>query len=200
MIRPWFTWMAACAVANAFQPSNSTIDAERKSDVYAIYSLMMTDPKTSHGENNNVVYLIADTTVPGVPRQPCGRVPPEYQHAFDEVMADFNARKNNTATLVPAFNISHPYKLLNASDVADFIELHTLGRTPYIKNTDELLRKTPDLWRLTDVYFNGNHTLALTAISTFCGGLCGMMSWKIFEKTEDGAWKERPWVTCFGMA
>jgi hypothetical protein len=33
-------------------------------DVYAIYSLMLTNPKTSHGQDTNPRYLIADTTVP----------------------------------------------------------------------------------------------------------------------------------------
>ena len=49
-----------CVAANGFQqPLKSSSEAERRADVYAIYSLMMTSPKTSHGVDDNKVYLIA---------------------------------------------------------------------------------------------------------------------------------------------
>jgi hypothetical protein len=126
-------------------------------------------------------------------------VPPEYQSEFAGVMADFAARKDNPAILVPAFNISHPYKFLNAGEVSQFIEIRSLRRTSDASPGD-VLWKTADLYRLTDVYFNSTHTFALTAISTFFGGLCGMSSWKVFQKTNEGSWKERPWITCASMA
>ena|SRR6266566_1120371 len=45
-----------------------------------------------------------------------------------------------------------------------------------------LLRKSTDLCRLGDVYFNQSHTLALTAFATFCGSTCGTVRWTIFDK------------------
>jgi hypothetical protein len=56
--------------------------------------------------------------------------------------------------------------------------------------------KSKDLFYLGDVYFNKSHTLALTAISTYCGPLCGQWLWKIFEKSSTGQWESRPWVGC----
>jgi hypothetical protein len=98
-----------------------------------------------------------------------------------------------------AFSIAKPYELLNADDVREFVEIHSFRRTPY-PNPKELLPKTTDLFWLGDVYFNQTHTLALTAISTYCGNLCGSMTWKIFEKSSTGQWEERPWVTCRSIA
>jgi hypothetical protein len=57
-----------------------------------------------------------------------------------------------------------------------------------------------DLFMLYDVYFNQRHTLALTGIATWCGGLCGSWRWKVFEKVDAGKWEERPWVACFTVA
>jgi hypothetical protein len=88
---------------------------------------------------------------------------------------------------------------LNADEVREFVEIHSLRRTPY-PNPKELFRKTTDLFRLGDVYFNQRRTLALTAISTYCGSLCGSSTWKIFGKTPNGQWEEKPWVTCKSIA
>jgi len=100
-----------------------------------------------------------------------------------------------------ALSIPKPYELLNADDVREFEEIHSLPRTrfPY-PNPKELRRKTTDLFWLGDAYFNHAHTLALTAISTYCGGLCGRMNWKIFEKSSTGRWEDRPWVFCRAIA
>jgi hypothetical protein len=188
MQRSWCILIVTCAVAYS---QGTSADVGRKADVYSIYSQMMTNPKTSHGEDNNQIYLIEGSTVPGYPREPCVRVPPANQSAFDEILADYSKRKDSPATLEAAFNIPKPYQLLNGDEVKEFME----ERSPF-----QLSQKATDLFRLTDVYFDHNRTLALTAISTFCGGLCGMFQWRVFEKTGKG-WEDRPrWVTCTAMA
>jgi len=53
---------------------------------------------------------------------------------------------------------------------------------------------------LGDVYFNQFHMLALTALSTYWGSACGTTAWKIFEKSLNGRWEQRPWVFCGGIA
>ena len=53
---------------------------------------------------------------------------------------------------------------------------------------------------MADVYFSKNGRLALTAVSTWCGGLCGQHQWKVLEKLPTGAWQELPWITCFTIA
>jgi len=53
------------------QPASSReVDKDKDKDVYAIYSLMLTNPKTSHGPDTNPRYLIADATAPGVSHHP----------------------------------------------------------------------------------------------------------------------------------
>jgi len=94
-----------------------------------------------------------------------------------------------------AFNITKSYQLLDADEVKEFVAIHSLRRTRD-PNPNELFQKTSDLFTLSDVYFNQSRTLALTAVSTFCGSLCGSVTWKIFQKTSKGRWEEKPWVFC----
>jgi len=199
MLRRSFILIIGCAAASGFQQTtNATADSERRADIYVIYSLMMTDPKTSHGPDNNEVYLIRDTTVPGTPPEPCVRAPPPYERRFAEILADYKRRKDTPATLERALNIVQPYQLLNRDEAKEFVELHDLRPGPRAK-PKELFQKATDLFGLTDVYFNHNRTLALTGISTYCSPLCGSYEWKVFEKT-NRRWEERLWVGCRTIA
>ena len=45
----------------------------------------------------------------------------------------------------------------------------------------------------TTVYFNRAHTLAMTEIGMYCGGLCGNWRWVVLERT-NGQWHILPWV------
>jgi hypothetical protein len=67
--------LIAGILAWGFQPEANPADAERDKDVYAIYSSLLTNPKTSHGADDNARYLIAASTVPGTPKDPCVRAP-----------------------------------------------------------------------------------------------------------------------------
>jgi hypothetical protein len=192
----WCALFVACAAASAFQLGNAPpADADRRADVYAIYSLLLTNPQTSHGPDDNEIYLIGGTTVPGTPRNPCVHAPSEEAARFAEVMADYERRKDVPAVLEPAFHIAKPFRLLNGDEVNEFFARQLTIATPAQRPP-----KVTDLFRLTDVYFDRNRTLALTAISTWCGSLCGMYQWKVLEKTADGQWKEKPWVGCFAVA
>jgi hypothetical protein len=199
MLRCSVILILGCATAGAFlQETSATADSQRRADVYAIYSLMMTDPTTSHGHDNNEIYLIRDTTVPGAPREPCVRVPPRYMHDFDEVFADYNRRKDTPATLQRALTIAKSYELLNSDEIKEFIDSHRNRPGPRTK-PKELFQRATDLFGLTDVFFNQSRTLALTGISIYCGDLCGSYTWKVFEKNR-GHWEERPWITCSMMS
>jgi hypothetical protein len=92
------------------------------------------------------------------------------------------------------FSVPKPFVLLTDDEVKAFIEERGMQRTSQ-KPPDERFRGVTDLFRLTDVYFNPQRTLALTQISTWCGGLCGLREWKVFEKV-DGKWEPRQWVMC----
>jgi hypothetical protein len=58
-----------------------------------------------------------------------------------------------------------------------------------------------DIFTFSDVYFSKNGRLALTALSSWCSGLCGQHQWKVFEKLSTGEWREQPsWVRCFTIS
>ena len=152
--------------------------ADEHVDIYAIYSLMMTNPITSHGPSTDEVYLISDKTRPAVPAEPCVFVPPQYAAAYQEILDEYHRRKDKAVKLERAFNIAKPYELVDDDHVIT------------------LTRKSRDVFYLGDVYFDKSHTLALTAFSTYCGPLCGESLWRAFEKSSSGQWEQRPWVGC----
>jgi hypothetical protein len=39
---------------------------------------------------------------------------------------------------------------------------------------------------LSEVFYNGNRTLALVYVGVICGPLCGNFGWNVFEKTSSG--------------
>jgi hypothetical protein len=62
-------------------------------------------------------------------------------------------------------------------------------------------RVSTDLFTFSDVYFSKNGRLALTAMSSWCGGICGQHQWKVPEKLPTGEWQELPaWVACSTIA
>src|SRR5207253_5118333 len=100
-------------------------------------------------------YLIAEMTRPADPPPlgPCVQVPQKYEQAYREILDEYNRRQDKPAKLERAFNITKPYQLLNADEVQQFVEIHSLRQTPY-PNPNPLLEKTSDVFRLGDVYFD----------------------------------------------
>lgn len=192
-----------CGIAFGFQD-----DPDK--DVYAIYSLMLTSPETSHGPDDNARYLIAATTGPGFPLEPCVKPPKSREADFREVLTDFAHRKTTQRELKRDFSIQKPYLLLSAADVKAFMSERSTAPIPLAQiddlpingpePPDERFRGVADLFTLTDVYFNPRRTLALTAIATWCGGLCGLLQWKVFEKLDTGRWQELHWTVCSTIA
>lgn len=174
MFRVAYSLLMIATAAHGFQQETNASDAGREKDVYAVYSALMTNPKTSHGVDNDARYLIRAATVPGTPRFPCVQPPKEREADFGEVLADFRLRSDTARQLERKLSIQKPYVLLTADQAKQFIE---------DRSRDELFRGVTDLFSLSDVYFNQRRTLALTALSSWCGGLCGLYRWKVFEKT-----------------
>jgi hypothetical protein len=116
MLRLAFPLLIVCTAAHGFQQDSRPTDSEREKDVYAIYSLMLTNLQTSHGPYISDQYLIAMTIGPGHPQEPCVRPPKERQADFKEVLADFERRKATPPReLKESFSISKPYMLLRPS-------------------------------------------------------------------------------------
>ena len=81
---------------------------------------MLTNPQTSHGPDNNERYLIAVTTAPGRPPEPCVRPPEEREADFREVLADYERRKATPRQLKRALSIRKLYVLLSGDEVRQF--------------------------------------------------------------------------------
>jgi hypothetical protein len=192
---------ALCALVYGIPQATDTSESEQDKDTYAIYALVLTHPRTSHGSDDNERYLIAETTETTFPQEPCVQPPTEREADFQEVMTDYQQRKSTPRKLKPEFSIVKPYFLLDASAVTKFMQERegTLPSHGEAVNSKEF-QGVSDIFTLSDVYFNQRRTLAMTAIRSWCGGLCGRQQWKVFEKLDKGGWEERRWITCSGMS
>lgn len=113
----------------------------------------------------------------------CIAPPEDRQPEFNEVLADFEARRNTPRILKREFTRSIPHDLFTISEAV-------ASRSPHASY----------FFTLTDVYFSANGKLAMTGFDAQCGSLCGVFMWGVFEKTALGEWQERQWVNCFGMS
>jgi hypothetical protein len=192
--------LVVCAFAYGFQQSTDSTELAKDKDVYAIYSLALTELKTSHGPDNDERYLIASTTtVRGFPKLSCVRPPKERETDFQEAVVDYENRKLTPRELKPALSIAKPYVLIDANEAAEFRAARSPSRirkpTP-----DARFEGMTDLVSLSDVYFNQSRTLAVTGIYLWCNQLCALWQWKVFERSDTGEWQESRWVTCSAVA
>ena len=192
MLRFACSWVIGCVAANAFQPQAGSADPEREKDVYAIYSLMLTNPRTSHGVDNNERLLIGMNTKPPSVQLSCMRSPKDKEAEFREVLADYEHRKTIPRQLKPPLSVPKPYMLLTDDEVRAFSE----ERLRPFAQQDDRFRGVSDYFTLSDVYFNQAGTLALTALSSWCGGLCAQSQWRVFEKADNDRCVERQWGLC----
>jgi hypothetical protein len=163
-------------------------DAGRRQDVYAVYSQIMSNPPTSFRNDTNTTYTIEAMTMGKTPKpasqpppgelaeylarvfgDPCVVPPTQYESRWNEVLAEYNAGAPSVP-LERSLSITKPYYFL----------------PPGVSTPVEGVR---DIFRLTNVYFNKDRTLALAGVGTSCGSLCGIFQWLIFEKSHEGLWK-----------
>jgi len=193
----------------------------QSSDAYAIYSgLIEKSPVVRTGPGNvptdDEVYLIESTTSTGrtsfgasagrfteLPPT-CVQVPASDTTAFSEILADYDARKNNSVTLARQFTFAKSYQLLPTKEIEQFLK-DALDATPQVLpagfsppvNRNPLYAKSKRVFRLGDVYFNANRSYALVYFSVFTTTLDGSGGWRSFRKSANGQWEEnRSWSTC----
>jgi hypothetical protein len=176
------------------------LEQEREKEIYKIYSLLMTNPPTSHGPDDNARYLIAETTSMPVHQQPCVDPPKERRAQFLEAVAEFELKRSTPRKLKRELSLQKPYDLVSSEEAKAFAKARSVP-SPHAQAPDPRFKGVSDIFTLGDVYFSKDGKLALTSLSTWCGGLCGLFDWKVFEKLPTGDWKLRPsWVTCFTVA
>jgi hypothetical protein len=204
----FLTFMPSTALAQAF-------------DAYAIYSaLIAASPVVRSGPGNvptdDQMYLIEETTAtsrigfgaPGGrsfdPAESCLKVPPADEAGFREILSDYNLRKNDPVSLKQLFEFSKPYQLLTTAEVDRFLR-EALESTPKVRvpdvrppvNRNPYYQTSRRVFRLSDVFFNTNQTLAIVFFSVYTTPADGTGSWKAFRKTSNGQWSiNNSWATC----
>jgi len=179
--------------ARVQQSTNSSpVDAGRRQDMYAVYAQIMSNPPTSFGNDMNTTYVIQAMTIAKAPKsptppdgvlaeflakfgQPCVEPPAQYQGRWNEILAEYNAGAPSIP-LERLMNIAKPYVLVSNEGASTPI--------PGVR----------DFFRLTNVYFNRNRTLALAGVGSSCGTLCGHFEWLIFERTTGSGWQKVPLI------
>jgi hypothetical protein len=196
-----FTSLLLIVGANNFQAQTASPDSDREKDTYAIYSLMLANPETSHGPYKAEWLVIEATTAASLlvisnPMEEFCITPPKQRESdWREVVKDFERRKATPRELKPAFSIPKPYVLLNPEEIKQFWKSAGEG-----KPQDQRFRGVTDVFTLSDVYFNERRTLALAGLSSYCGSLCALARWRVFEKVDNSKWEERRWVNCLTVA
>ena len=205
LLRSGLSLLALCRLAHGFQQEDASGISEREKDVYSIYSLMLTNPQTSHGPDNNGA--VPDCYV-------CTRSPRTRKEAMHwatrravqqtskKMRTDYEQRKATPRELKPALSISKPYVLLSADEAKTFIE----SRVRKPGNEAPIERFKGVTWTsspFSDVLISTNegdfganrhfpHFLRRS--------MRGLFQWKVFEKLDSGKWEERRWSTCTAIA
>lgn len=166
--------------------------------MYAVYSAVLAAPRLSHTDDNSK-YLIA--ALAGAIRRfndpaECIRVRPGYEAKFNQALSDFAKHKADQFRLERAFSISKPYELLDEDAIQQFYQSRMVRNT---ESPDGRFVGATDLIRLDNVYFDDSRTLALVYASAWCGTLCAMETWRVFEKQGD-KWEEKQWVGCMTVS
>jgi hypothetical protein len=139
--------------------------------------------------------LIQNATVDlGYPPETCLDVPKGRELDFREIRADYDRNKSVPPRAIHVLQIPRPYDLVDSDLAREVTKSARLDESPLIR------QRYPNahyLISLSEVYFNHNRTVALAAINSWCGGLCGMLRWQFFEKNSNGGWGTRRWAdTC----
>jgi hypothetical protein len=120
--------LVVVSVASAYPQAP---DASRQSDVYAIYSAMMSNPPMG---SQDPTYAILTLTRPamGGSGQPCITPRPEQATRWTEILEDYKARVDKSPTLLRQLNIAKPYILISQEDAVAFDAVHPGLRPPPI--------------------------------------------------------------------
>ncbi|MFL6429384.1 MAG: hypothetical protein ACJ71S_14155 [Acidobacteriaceae bacterium] len=165
------------------------IPANRASDSYAIYSLLLSGGVAGNASLRHEQQLaIAGETVsfedmnpatePDTDLQP----PAESANTFQEALQDFGTRRQERIQLERRFKLDRPYTLISPNQVAEF-RTASSGAAPSTAGYGGIVR-------FSEVYFNSGKTAALVYVDHVCATPCSNGQWIYLEK-RDGQWVRR---------
>ena len=185
MIRTLSVLLMSAMAGAVIQQTEPMALTDRDRDVYAIYSLLLTNPPTPIPVATDAPYWIAAETRPLSLVLPadsnelwkqlwsrCNAPPDGYESKWQEILADYTPEKDIPAMLLRQFNIQRSYVLIKKDEFGS-------GTNPGV------------VFALSNIWFNKDRTLAATRIlATSCGTLCGHSERSVYERLSDGGWKE----------
>jgi hypothetical protein len=184
---------------------------DRVADSYVIYSQLLPGDEIEWGKVQRSFWLLEDTTKTEPSDRPCAtggmmnphqaiQAPEPRTTDLAEALADFDAHCHDRYRIdASQFQVKLPVRLLDEEARKRFVS-HVEGYKPPQNNimqappTPDEFKGAAGMHSFTAVYFNRAHTLAMTEIGMFCGGLCGNWRWVVLER-KDGQWQTLPWVT-----
>lgn len=188
----------------------------RSLDSYAIYSKLLPGGEIEWGDVPRDFWLLEGTTHAEPLDSPCSesgmmnphkaiRAPEKDQARFAEVLADFDKTCHERYPLEASqLRLKLPVHLLDEDGQKRYMT-RVAGYMPPANNimqappTPDEFKGAAGLHSFTAVYFNPQHTLAMTEIGMYCGMLCGNWRWVVLEK-KDGAWTVLPWAVMTMMS
>jgi hypothetical protein len=183
---------------------------DRMADSYHIYSQLLPADEIEWGKVPRSFWLMEDTTKAEPPDSPCTtggmmnphiaiHAPQARQADFAEALADFDAHCHDRYLLdASEFHVKLPVRLLDEEARKRYVS-HVMGYMPPQNNimqappTPDEFKGAAGMHSFTAVYFNRAHTVAMTEIGMYCGGLCGNWRWVVLER-RNGQWQIVPWV------
>jgi hypothetical protein len=180
-------------------PDALPMPADRAAESYAIYSMLMPGaPFDTMSPQQNQRWAIADTTVniadmnPAVPPEGQLKAPDDHPKRFQEAVRDYEAHKYERIQLTSQFQLSLPYQLMTADQVAELRR----ARTTVDPGSDLSSKYAgyPGVTFFSQVYFNAGHTGALVYMNNWCANLCAAGQWVYLEK-RDSTWVRRSGIT-----
>lgn len=150
-----------------------------KDDEYAVYSTVLPHPIWNRPDDDRLLLIAESTgkTYYGMDPGECIHASPPYEKQLAEVLADYHARQGTEQHLEPRFRIKRPYKLLTDDEAQQFVKARAEHEAPRDPALAKLFVETPDLIRISQVFFDKKRTVALVLVSNYCGGLCGGEIW-----------------------
>lgn len=219
IVRRWAAGIAFAVVLDASFAQQPTppprseprpMPLDRAADSYEIYSQLLPGHEIEWGDVPRSFWLMEGVAKAEPLDSPCPsggamnphkaiQSPPSRQMDFAEVLGDFDAHCHERYQLdASQFHLKLPIRMLDEEGQKRYVS-HVAGYLPPQNNimqappTPEEFKGAAGMHSFTAVYFNNAHTLAITEIGMYCGGLCGNWGWVVLERRND-RWVSLPWV------
>jgi hypothetical protein len=175
------------------------LPGERAPDSYSVYAAALRNAIWNHPDETNT-YFISDRTGQtynvGVE---CVHAPEGDTSALSQAVADFRAQQGKVYQLRDEFNFKERKLRLLTPREENPLQKRLSGLSPAAPISATSLKEATDVIRLSNIGFSRDRSLAIVAVSNYCGSLCGGEKWHIFKRDGNG-WVEREFDGCTAIS